>query len=143
MSEAIWMESRKELKVLAPGWEWFWMENPWKNKWERLLLPKKEAQTQRSERPPEKASYWGEKEAREWGRKIREEKAKLAWVNRERREREQATCIVPQENERHPPPSARRNPERNPYPFPMGGGWRTPDLAVSIIEANEARNQTH
>lgn len=40
------------------------------------MSPKKEAERRRSKRCPEKLSYWGEKEAREWSRKVSKEKGK-------------------------------------------------------------------
>lgn len=70
VSEAGWVDRRREPKVLPPGWEWYWVENPWTRKWETLMLPKKEDERKRRE----KLSYWGE---REWGRKIKEERAKV------------------------------------------------------------------
>ena len=46
--------------------------------WENLMIPYEEAERSWREIRPEKPSYWGEKEVSEWGRKIREERSKLA-----------------------------------------------------------------
>ena len=52
--------------------------------WERLRVPKEKADYRRRVEFPPKPSYWGETEAREWRRRLREEKDR---VEREKRER--------------------------------------------------------
>ncbi|XP_072832968.2 uncharacterized protein LOC110090082 isoform X1 [Pogona vitticeps] len=92
-----------------PGWEWIWMENPWTGKWEKLMVPQEEAERRRGTTVM-KPSYWGEKEAREWRRKIREERANI-----EREKREQARLM--QAYEKGKPstlgPGRPRYPERD------------------------------
>ena len=54
---------------LLLGWEWFWREDPWTGKVEKLRILKKEADTRRRRRESTpKSSYWGEKETKEWRR---------------------------------------------------------------------------
>ena len=67
-------EIEARIGQLPPGWEWIWLQDPWTQKWERLRVLQEEADyRQRSVIPPQ-PSYWGEVEAREWRRKLREEK---------------------------------------------------------------------
>ena len=81
------MERKKRVKIEAgtadikrredqflPGWEWVWMEDPWTRAWERQRVPKEEADYRKRREIPPRPSYWGEAEAREWRRKLREEK---------------------------------------------------------------------
>lgn len=42
--EANLVKAKKESKVLPEVWEWFWMENLWSPKWERLMIPREEAE---------------------------------------------------------------------------------------------------
>ena len=60
------------------------MEDPWTGLWERLGVPKEEADYRRRREIPPRPSYWGEAEVREWRRRVREEKER---VEREKRER--------------------------------------------------------
>ena len=59
---------------LPPGREWVWMDDPWTESWERLRVPKEEADYRRRREIPPRPSYWGEAKAREWRRRLREEK---------------------------------------------------------------------
>ena len=47
------------------------MEDPWTGAWERLRVPKEEADYRKRRGIPPQPSYWGEVEAREWRRKLR------------------------------------------------------------------------
>lgn len=73
----------KSGNILPPGWEWFWFEKPWTNKWERQMLPHEEAEKRRRTCPCGRPSYWGQKEKREQRRKIREERAKIERAKKE------------------------------------------------------------
>lgn len=77
---------RGKPRILPPGWEWIWAENPWMRRWERLMVPREEVARRRRNTDREKASYWGEMDSQEWRSKIREEKSR---VEREKRERAQ------------------------------------------------------
>ena len=81
--EAEIAEIKRKEGQLPPGWKWVWMEDPQTRVWERLRVPKEEVDYRRRDIPP-RPSYWGEDDAREWRRKLREEKER---VERERRER--------------------------------------------------------
>ena len=64
------------------GWEMIWVEDPWTGKRDIVRVPREEADYWRrmglSQHP-----YWGESEAQEWRRRLREEKEA---VSREERE---------------------------------------------------------
>ena len=53
------------------------MQDPWTGAWERLRVPKEEADYRQRREIPPRPSYWGEAEAREWRRKLREEKERV------------------------------------------------------------------
>ena len=72
------------LSQLPPGWEWVWLEDPWTGKVEKLRIPMEEADARRRQESSPKPSYWGERETKEWRKKLREENER---VERERRER--------------------------------------------------------
>ena len=95
------------------------MKDPWTGKWERLRIPKEQAGCQRRRELTPKPSYWGEKETREWRRKLREEKGE-----RERRERLEWR-VREYQIRGYPEESGRRTPARGNQP-----GWssrtRTP-----------------
>nr|XP_020637074.1 uncharacterized protein LOC110072789 [Pogona vitticeps] len=62
-----------------PGdWEWVWMEDPWTHKWEQVRVPHEEAERRRQLGLKPRPSYWGETEAKEWRRKLREEREAVA-----------------------------------------------------------------
>ena len=65
------VEAKKGDRVLTDGWEWVWLENPWTHKWERLIVPREEAERCQNSQPPQKLSYWAERESQEWHWKIR------------------------------------------------------------------------
>ena len=62
---------------MPPGGEWIWLEDPWPGAWEKLRVPKEEADYRRRREIPPKPSYWREAEAREWRRRLRKEKEKV------------------------------------------------------------------
>ena len=65
--EAGTVDIKRGEKQLVPGWEWVWMEDPWTRAWERLRVPKEEADLGKEERSPPRPSYWGEAEAKSGG----------------------------------------------------------------------------
>ena len=60
------------------GWELIWVEDPWTGKWEKIKVPREEADYHRRRGLPQHPSYWGESEAREWRRRLREEREAVA-----------------------------------------------------------------
>ena len=66
-SEAGAGEVERREQQLPPGWEWVWMQDPCTGLWERLRVPKQEADYRRREEIPPKHSYWGGKQKRESG----------------------------------------------------------------------------
>ena len=59
---------------LPSGWVWVWTEDPWTGFWERLRVPKEEADHRKRAEISPRTSYWGEAKVDEWRRKLREEK---------------------------------------------------------------------
>ena len=51
-------------KPLPPGWEWILTKEPWTNRWERIKVPRVEADYQRRSAIPICPSYWREVEAK-------------------------------------------------------------------------------
>ena len=70
---------------LPHDWEWIWLKDPWLGKVEKLRVPREEADARRRSELTPRPSYWGERETKEWRKKLREEKEK---VQREKRERD-------------------------------------------------------
>ena len=54
------------------------MEDPWTHKWEQVRVPREEAEKRRQLGLKPRPSYWGETEAKEWRRKLREEREAVA-----------------------------------------------------------------
>ena len=69
---------RGKPKDIPGGWEWVWMEDPWTHKWEQVRVPHEEAERRRQLGLKPRPSYWGETEAKEWRRKLREEREAVA-----------------------------------------------------------------
>ena len=74
-----------ERERIPGGWEWIWVEDPWTGRSERVRVPREEADYGRRQRFPPRLSYWGEKEAMEWRRRLREEKERVEQEERERK----------------------------------------------------------
>ena len=92
------------------------MEDPWTGKVEKLRVSKEEVDARRRRENTRKPSYWGERETKEWRRKLREEKEK---VERERRERLEWRIWEMQKTEQQEDPGRRSIP---PKSLP---GWAT------------------
>ena len=67
---------------LIRGWGMIWVEDPWTGKWQKVRVPREEADYRRRGLP-QCPSYWGELEAREWRRRLREEKEVVDQEERE------------------------------------------------------------
>ena len=65
---------RERTRDIPGGWEWVWMEDPWTHKWEQVRVPHEEAEKRRQLGLKPRPSYWGETEAKDWRRKLREER---------------------------------------------------------------------
>ena len=62
---------------LPLGWEWIWTKDLWTDRWERIKVPREEANYWSRSAIPIHPSYWEKTEAREWRRNIREEMEKV------------------------------------------------------------------
>ena len=60
---------------LSPGWEWVWMEDPWTGTWERLRVPKEEADY-RKERNPSRTLLLGRSRSQRVEEKAKRRKRK-------------------------------------------------------------------
>ena len=65
-------------------WEWVSIQDPWLGKWEQVCMTKQEAEERRRNEARVRPSYWGERETREWCRKLVEERKR---IERERERR--------------------------------------------------------
>ena len=64
--EAGTAEIKRGESPLPPSWEWVWLQDPRTGEWERLWVPKEEANYRRRREIPPQPSYWGEAKAWEW-----------------------------------------------------------------------------
>ena len=76
--------NREEDNILG-AWELIGVEDPWTGKWERVKVPREEADYRQRRGLPQRPSYWGESEAKEWRRHLREEKEAVAREAKKRR----------------------------------------------------------
>ena len=60
------------------GWEMIWVQDPWMGKWEQVKVPHEEAERCRRQGLQTRPSYSGETEAKEWRRRLREEREAMA-----------------------------------------------------------------
>ena len=70
-------EVSRRRDVEEEGWEWVSIQDPWTGKWEQVRLTKREAEEKRRREMTVWPSYWGERETREWRRKLVEEKKRI------------------------------------------------------------------
>ena len=78
VTEAGMGDIKRERDSIPRGWELIWVEDPWTGRWEKVKVPREEADYRRRKGLPQRPSYWGESEAREWRRRLREEKEAVA-----------------------------------------------------------------
>ena len=112
---------REKKEEIPGGWEWIWVEDPWTGKWEQVRVPHEEAERQRRQGLKPRPSYWGETEAKEWRRKLREEREAVA----KELERKKAWHLAELQ-------------EMRVYP---GLGWQTPQMGVADTLMGVERRQ--
>lgn len=77
-------EIKREGDPIPGGWELIWVEDSWTGKREKVRVPREQADYRRRQGLPKIPSYWRELEAREWRRRLREEKEVVAREEQER-----------------------------------------------------------
>ncbi|XP_078232867.1 uncharacterized protein LOC144583267 [Pogona vitticeps] len=103
-------------------WEWVSIQDPWSGKWEQVCMTRQEAEERRRNEARVRPSYWGERETREWRRKLAEEKKRVE------REREEKTRWHLEELRRlgyHPDPG-KPSGQQQLHPGDMQGSRRRP-----------------
>ena len=76
--EAAARDIKEKCEEIPGGWEWIWLQDPWTGRWEQMRVPHDEAERWRKQGLKPRPSYWGETEAKEWRRKLREEREAVA-----------------------------------------------------------------
>ena len=123
-----------ERDPILGGWEHIWVEDPWMGRWEKVKVPCEEADYHRRRGLPQRPSYWGESEAREWRRLLKEEKEAVvrkaeecrAWRVEEVRRREYLRDLAYPLREKGNP-YGERPKMRRPYRYQglkKGSSWK-------------------